>query len=279
MKIEDVKKLPVQERFLYWIKERESIRLKKEAGEPKPWTDDEILQSYRFCNVHREHDHVTKWISENWRNPNQGHKNLWFAMAVARMFNWPDTLAEIRYPHCWDLRRVKQKLERREQRGDKIWTGAYLVSTNGVRMGKVDYVLRRVLTPLWQGRESLRPTETDSLASFAKRLMAYNGFKGFMTGQVVADTKYAEPLWYAEDWGTWAISGPGSRRGLNRLIEQPINQSWKESKWFETLCDLRRRLKIRGMHNQDLQNCLCEFDKYERCLWGEGRPRNKYQGV
>ena len=44
MNIKDVVKLSPLDRLLYWIKERESIRLKKEAGEPKPWTDDEILR-------------------------------------------------------------------------------------------------------------------------------------------------------------------------------------------------------------------------------------------
>jgi len=33
------------------------------------------------------------------------------------------------------------------------------------------------------------------------------------------------------------------------------------------------------IHMQDLQNCLCEFDKYERVRLGEGRPRNGYRGL
>jgi hypothetical protein len=27
----------------------------------------------------------------------------------------------------------------------------------------------------------------------------------------------------------------------------------------------------------DIQNCLCEFDKYERVRLGEGRPRSYYK--
>jgi len=46
MKIQDVAKLSPQERLVYWIREREAIRLKKEAGQPRPWTDDEILDTY-----------------------------------------------------------------------------------------------------------------------------------------------------------------------------------------------------------------------------------------
>jgi hypothetical protein len=33
------------------------------------------------------------------------------------------------------------------------------------------------------------------------------------------------------------------------------------------------------MHAQDLQNCLCEFDKYERARLGEGTPKQIYKEV
>jgi len=76
MKIEQVKKLDVQERWLYWIKEREKIRLAKDAGDSKPWTDDVILQSYRFCNVRRMDDKVSQWLLNNWYKPYRGHPHM-----------------------------------------------------------------------------------------------------------------------------------------------------------------------------------------------------------
>ena len=41
---------------------------------------------------------------------------------------------------------------------------------------------------------------------------------------------------------------------------------------------LLRRVMPR-MHAQDLQNCLCEFDKYERERLGEGHPKQRYPGL
>jgi hypothetical protein len=32
-----------------------------------------------------------------------------------------------------------------------------------------------------------------------------------------------------------------------------------------------------GICSQNLQNCLCEFDKYERVRLGEGRPKQLYR--
>ena len=39
------------ERFIYWQEERELIRVKKEVlKQPPPWTDDTILQEFKFCH-------------------------------------------------------------------------------------------------------------------------------------------------------------------------------------------------------------------------------------
>ncbi|MDC7247084.1 MAG: putative DNA base hypermodification protein [Sphaerochaetaceae bacterium] len=42
--------------FLWFIKERQSIRFKKDIGCPSPWTDDPILDKCHFLNIHTMHD-------------------------------------------------------------------------------------------------------------------------------------------------------------------------------------------------------------------------------
>jgi hypothetical protein len=34
---------------------------------------------------------------------------------------------------------------------------------------------------------------------------------------------------------------------------------------------------LKDLHAQDIQNCLCEFDKYERVRLGEGTPKQLYK--
>lgn len=271
-----------------FIKERERIRENRLTGMQKPWTQDEILQQYRFCNIHREDDTVTRWIATYWRNPHKGEADNWFAMAVARWINWPDTLTRIGYPIPWRPDRVLQRLNTMQAGGAKVWTTAYLVSTHGSPSdNKAAFVVQDILEPLWQARKGIRPREGDTLQSFAGRLNSIKHQGSFMTGQIVADAKYDKhsPLWTASDWHTWAISGPGSRRGLNRVCGRDKNASWPEREWLEHLMILSAALEpmLRPyaieLHAQDLQNCLCEFDKYERARLGEGRPRNNYPGV
>ena len=46
--------------FIYFIHERESIRLKRLNEKKRPWTDDVILRECRFTNVNRVHDRGTQ---------------------------------------------------------------------------------------------------------------------------------------------------------------------------------------------------------------------------
>jgi hypothetical protein len=273
--------------FIAFVIARHQVYLRKADARPKPWTKDPILQRYRFCNIYRELDTVTQWIGNEWRTPHATDKDLWFAMAFARLFNSPDTLRAVGYPVPWSLSKMKNALQRVERAGNGVFNGAYIVSTNGVSMPKIQYLCERVLEPLWKHREIIRPRAGDTLAAFATRLQQENGFKGFMAGQVVADLKYANnsPLSNAVDWHTWAVSGPGSRRGLNRVVGRIVDAPWQERQWHTSLLPLQEQLNngippVWGMlHAQDVQNCLCEFDKYMRTKLGEGRPKSTYPGV
>lgn len=273
-----------------FIQERHAIHTRRERGLPKPWTQDIILQNYRFCNVYRELDTVTQWIADRWRNPNTSDPDVWFAMAVARFVNWPDTLEEIGYPVPWDAKRFCEVLEARKGTGAKVFTGAYMISASGeysrvYGSSKAGYIADFVLTPLWENREYVYQG-SGSLAHFYSRLVGFNGVGSFMAGQIVCDTKYTRMLDTALDWWEFACPGPGSQRGLNRVMSRPVDQNWKGGEWFVELCKLRALIGpmalaagMPSIHAQDLQNCLCEFDKYERVRLGEGKPRSKYAGV
>jgi hypothetical protein len=273
-------------RLVAWIRARDTVRVTKEAGRPKPWTTDPILRAWRFCNVRREDDAVTRWISQHWRTPYAEDPMLWFAMCIARLVNNPSTLNLMGYPEeRWKPRHFERGMSVATARYGKPWGPAYIVSTNGHAMPKPQYVAQRVLAPLWNARKDLTKQylEVETLAAFHAQLMKFDGLGSFMAAQVVADLKYAHFMNDCEDWATWAASGPGSRRGMNRIMERDVNVSMAEKVWLERLQELRTEVNKRlswsdPLHAQDLQNCLCEFDKYERERLGQGHPKRKYAG-
>lgn len=269
-----------QQRFIKFINERQLITDKRNAGEPKPWTKDPILQQYRFCSVRREDDRVTKWITKNWRTPNKDDPDLWFAMVVARHINAPATLEHLGYPVPWDKKRFYAVIKERQQKDLRIYNAAYMIVPRQTSMPKDEYLAERMFSPMWKDRDELLPVKGDTLESFYERLHQYWGMGTFMTAQIIADLKYAKPLKDSKDWWTFAKSGPGSRRGMNRILGREKNTGMTETFWYEELIKLQKAVKdkIPKLHGQDLQNCLCEFDKYERVRTGEGVPKQRYNG-
>lgn len=270
--------------FLSFVEKRHRIWCAREAGRPRPWTQDLILQKYRFCNVYRELDTTTIWIRENWSRRYRTDPDLWFAMVAARLVNWPPTLARLE-PLPWEARAFVNTLNTLATE-TKVFGPAYIVSTNGHTMPKPLYLAERVLSPLWKDRAAVRPKPMDTLSAFYARLTRYQGMGSFMAAQVVADVKNSDgPLLQAPDWWTWCAPGPGSLRGLNRMLGNGPVRTGLSTTVFGTLVnELRQevnemcsRLGWAPLCAQDVQNCLCEFDKYERVRLGEGAPRQHYR--
>ena len=264
--------------LLGFVTERESIRRKREAGEEWPWTDNSILRDYKFCNIEREHDAVSKGISALYREPHKDDSDLWFALLVARRaVNWPDTLKEIGYPVPWNPDRFKTVVRARQAVGLKAFEAqAYKVMVSGQRGEQADLIVDRVLNPIWLRRDYYRPRPTDTLATFSARLSEGPFMGGFYSGQVIADLKYVQ-LTDAPDWWTFAVSGPGSRRGLDRVMERAPRKYWPESEWYAEFRKLYEAMKLPihaatglTLHAADFQSCLCEYDKLCRLLNGEG---------
>ena len=266
-----------------WVKAREELRKNRELGLPPPWTADPILAAYRFCQAYRELDKVTRWIATHWRTPFKDDPDLWVAMTVARHVNHIETMGQLGYPVPWNGAKFVKLMQRRKGQGLTSYNGAYMIRA-GRSADKASYLAEAVFKPLWKARKQLRPVVGDTLDGFHQRLLAQFGLGSFLAAQIVADMKYVEPLKSASDWWEFAASGPGSRRGLNRLLGREVDAPWKEQDWREALAKVRVEIKpqfeelgLEWSHAQDHQNNLCEFSKYEKARLGEGRPKQRYR--
>ena len=269
-------------RLFAFMRERHAIYTRRSAGQKPPWTDDPILRDYRFCNIYRNLDRVTRWIHDNWCMPNKGDPDLWFAMCVARLLNLPESMEAVGYPVPWDLIKFGRAIKKHKEAGGKCFNAAYIVSTNGIAMDKLAYIAHDVLTPLWKNRESLRPRAGDTLMSWQLHLMMYNGMGNFISAQVVADAKYFDPhLLRASDHATFAAPGPGSIRGLEviegRKIKQADEFRLALARLHEKIAPMVLAAGMPLVDRQDLQNCLCEFSKYMRTVTTGQTPKQKYR--
>lgn len=157
--------------FWYWIKERHSIFLRRQAGVSKPWTDDHILQDYKFTNPFRENDRGTVWLREHFLEPHRNFthsdfcasqgaiggqglefipcncqagsnnlKLLAFNICWYRMFNWWGTGELLGWQTSWDPIVVGGVLAGQLQEKKQVFTGAHIVYSTPGRP-KVDAIV------------------------------------------------------------------------------------------------------------------------------------------
>lgn len=267
---------------------------------------DPILQQYRFCNVFRELDRVTAWIRYNIRHRYSDHPHLWLMLAIARYINWPETLEKLisleeygAWPSSPDFspRKLGDALDDISSSGSKVYTGAYMIRAESnpkaewYSWTKQQYIARIVIGRLWGDRATwfkyLDPngaTPQESL-EFTWNMFQeprYIGWGPFMAYQVCVDLRWTRYLNRADDIDTWAAVGPGSRRGLNRLAGRDLDFNLSQEQGLEEMLEIHRTQDqyrapwLPRVPLSDIQNCLCETDKYLRVKLGEGRPRAQY---
>lgn len=268
-------------------------------------TRDPILQQYRFCNVFRELDRVTAWIRYNIRRRYKDHPNLWLMLAIARYINWPDTLQFLMdtgysWPgdELFSPENLGRALDFRSFEGEKVYTGAYMIRAESnpkaewYSWTKQQYIARIVIGRLWENRAdwqtALQPGQFNpdwpTMEGVWKMFQTprYIGWGPFMAYQVCVDLRHTRYLQNAPDINSWAALGPGSRRGLNRLAGRPVDYPLNQEQGLAEMLTLWREQDqwrapwVPPIELSDIQNALCETDKYLRVSRGEGRPRAQY---
>ena len=272
-------------RFRAFIIEREEARMVKELlGGPGPHSTNPIIAVNRFCNVDREDDTVTRWVHKNIRLPYQseGHSVLLTQVLAGRIFNQPSTLERILPVR--DTAAMAETLRvMQEDEGLKIMRGVYMVGAHGPRHKGVP--VREYYARVISQAQQLRWETMPELETVAGHLMTIDGMGAFMANQVCADLRYTV-LWKdAPDWDTFVLCGPGSRRGLDRYDGQyrRHGSSRSEAAYTARVLEIREELRAEAFplvrlfrDPNNLSNCFCEFDKYERVLHGEAARLHTY---
>jgi hypothetical protein len=296
--------------FFKFARERHAIYLRRAAGLPKPWTNDWVLRNHRFCNIYRELDTVSEWISNNIIKPYEDNPNLWFMLCVARYINWPDTLQALMDGGAWPEKTWNAdkafNIMNAIFKGDgkkkgKIFTGAYLINAAGAKKlpkgesTKARHVVDVPLQTAWDYRKEIAPTMKASMQEARDALASVQGIGAFMAYQIIVDLSYSKKwLGKAKDINTFTSPGPGTCRGISRVFYDVEFQPLPDAKRNEHMLELWHAANDsnkywpndatdprKGYAPLSMSNCLnlnCEFDKYCRVIRGEGKTRSRYPG-
>lgn len=314
--------------FFAYAREREAIRIAKEAGQPRHrWTVDAVLTQYRFCNIFREDDKVTRWFADHVRGRVEksaegryevqpglvADDDLLLATVLFRWFNrvevgeaiWLQTMvgggtAWEKFLTTHDTRVLQAAISAYVGAKGPFVTGSYIIK-GWDGLPKLPGVLRCVqefmtATPTPPDYDNpvgyeemndsmVRQPGDHTLEEVWGWLKQHKYLGGFMAYEIVTDLAHTRLLCDAPDADTWANPGPGAVRGLNRIFGGALN-SRDQPKQLQQMRDLLAMSRARKFWKwQDrpwdmrtVEHTLCEFDKYQRVISGEGRPRQVYRG-
>lgn len=268
--------------FWYWVTERHRIHLRRVNGVAKPWTKDAILRDYKFTNVFRQLDRGTLWLTWHFlaKHGDDGAELIVFNVGWYRLFNWTGTGALLGWQTRWRPETAIRKLRQAKKRGEQIFTGAHIVwGPKG--QPKIEGVVENA-TELWKVRKRVASAARfwRSLEATFDELTKVQGIGDFIAYEIVSDLRHTPVLNQARDINTWANVGPGALRGLRRLDPEMKTRDGL-ARMRELLARSRAQIpdNFPAMELRDIEHSLCEFDKYCRVKFGEGRPRSKYPGA
>jgi len=295
------------ESFFDFVNERHRIFLKKEAGEPRPWTEDPVLQEFKFTNVFRELDagtialrdmiqrgigfgmdaggSVPQTIVSDTEAPLVAWNIIWY-----RLFNWHEHATDPGF--CFDPAHLAARLRRKKVYQEKIFTAAHM-TVGKAGISKLEFMLP-TCEQIFESRENIARMcrEKRCLWDLWKYLQTFMGIGEFIGYEIVTDFRWYDALLSdAKDIDFWVNTGPGCVRGLRRmgLAEnlRSISMLWELAPDYLESHVVTHHKKFCQAHDlqvewppfelREIEHALCEFDKWCRTRHGEGRPRERYR--
>ncbi len=274
--------------YWYFAYERQNIFFKKLRGERFPWTNDKILQAYKFCNAYRASDRVSQYLIRNviYTNKKYSKEDIIFRIVLFKLFNKIDTwklleheLGDIKLS-AFNLNKYSNILSKAKDRGIKLYNDAYIACANKV-FGydkKHDNHLALIKKMFIIDKIQDKILKAKDMEEAFKIIKSYPLIGNFMAYQLVTDINYSDVVDFGEQ--SFTVVGPGSYRGIKKCFYNLGNMNCEDIiRWmcehqdeeFKRLGLNFQRLGNRPLQYIDCQNIFCELDKYLR----EAKPKLK----
>ena len=275
------KRQEIYDLYWYFACERQNIFIKKKNGEPSPWTNDEILREYKFCNSYRVNDRVSQYLLKHviYNGKKYENKDVLFRIILFKLFNKESTW-ELLLKHfnditldTFNMKEYSKVLESAISNGIKIYNDAYISCANKAfgfdRKHDNHLALLNKMFNIDKMDEKILKAKT--MEEGFNIIKSYPLIGNFMAYQLVTDINYSEVVNWSED--EFTVPGPGSLRGIKKCFIDKGNMSnediikymyLNQDKEFKRLNLDFKRIGNRPLQLIDCQNIFCELDKYLR---------------
>lgn len=282
MKCSPVPRQGAYELYWYFASERQRAFERRIAGWPFPWTDDPILQTYKFCNAYRAADRVSQYmISEVcYHGEPCAPEDRLFQIVAFRTFSKIETWRSVRaflgrYPTLDDLGDggFAKALDHAKKKNGGLYTGAFILCATdayGQPRKHLNHVelFRHMFLHDALGKRLL---EAKLLREVYELLHEYPLMGDFMSYQTAIDLNYSDLIDFSEN--EFTQPGPGALRGIRKCFENLGGYTptevvmWMvehQEREFARLGLSFNGLWGRPLHAIDCQGLFCESDKYCR---------------
>ncbi|MFI5882046.1 nucleotide kinase domain-containing protein [Streptomyces sp. NPDC051554] len=282
MKQSPIPRQRVFDLYWYFASERQRAFERRVAGTPRPWTDDPILQEFKFCNVFRAADRVSQYMIRDvcYHDESCSAEDRLFQIVAFRTFSKIETWRTVReflgrYPTLDDLGSgaFTKALDFARQHNGGLYTGAFILCATdayGQSLKHLNHVelFRHMFLQEELGVELLKAGSLHEVYSLLHRFPLMGDF---MSYQITIDLNYSDLINFSENEFTQA--GPGALRGIKKAFESLGGFTpteiilWMVEHQEQEL----KRLGLpfnglwgRPLHAIDCQGLFCETDKYCR---------------
>ncbi len=274
-------KTKVFETYWRFAAERQEVFFARLNELSQPWTDDPIIQKYKFTNAYRASDRVSQYLIKNIiYSQKWSLKDTVFRVLLFKLFNKIETwelleqvFGEVRLS-TFNVEKYDQILEKTISSGISIYSAAYIMASGSkkkygtIRKHRFHLLL---LNYLQKSNFSRKLEKQNSLEAIYSELLKIESLGNFLAYQFAIDLNYSPHLDYSEN--DFVVPGPGAKDGIKKCFsdlrdyseEDVIRMMTDEQEFhFNRLGIPFRSLWGRQLHLIDCQNLFCEVGKYAR---------------
>ncbi len=274
----------VFETYWWFAAERQRIFEARQQDSIGPWTQDDILASFRFCNTFRASNRVTQdLIRIAYSTPTRRPEDIFVGVIIHRLFSKPETWALIDQASgglsadTFDQHLLGELLDEEQAAGRKLYTGAFILcATRAFGYARKHRNHLALVAAMLADDAPDRVSRAQSLRAVFEELHRWPLLGPFMSYQLAIDLNYTTMLNFDED--DFTVPGPGAMRGLRKIfLDLGDLQPADAVHWlvdYQHTVEERHGITPptlfgRNLKAIDCQNLLCEVDKYSRARFPE----------
>lgn len=277
---------PVYDAYWKFAVERQNVFFNRLNGTKSPWTEDTILQKYKFTNAYRASDRVSQYLIKEiiYNTSKYSPEDTFFRVILFKLFNKIETweylrkeLGEISYKN-YSFEKYDQVLLGALEDGKTIYSAAYIMPSGQSTFGfmRKHQNNLKLIEKMMNERLPSKIASLKSMEQLYNLLLSYPTLGKFLAFQYCIDINYTELCDFSEM--SFVVAGPGAINGIKKCFHNTFGYTDEDIIKFvaESQDDEFNRLDLdfkmlwgRPLQLIDCQNLFCETGKYARVAFPE----------